>query len=140
MDLRLYTWNGIEINNGTTYNGSFPPGQKFNLSANAVTVPRAGEVPYLSTVVQTPSVLVIEIYLTGGANINTNRELLKKYFNPLDTTRRNLVARDAADSNRQWYVTGFPIRLNNVGGDEIYVAGPSGGTEEKPVGYVCICV
>jgi hypothetical protein len=118
MDLRLYTWNGIAINDGTTYKGSFPPGQKFNLSANAVIVPRAGEVPFLSATQQGASVLVIEIYLAGGANINTNRELLKKYFNPLDHTRHNLIARDAADGNKEWYVTGYPVRLVNVGGDE----------------------
>src|SRR5690349_7980492 len=114
MDLRLLTWNGHSINDGTHYVGVFPPGQKANLTVNPVTINRAGEFPYLSTTVLTSQVLVIEVYIAAGANINTYRETLKGYFNIMDRQRHNLIAEDGSGGT-QYYVTGFPVGIQPLG-------------------------
>src|SRR5690349_18886139 len=110
MDLNLYTWNGTAINDGTVYRASFPRGSKANLSANAIQIPRAGEDPFLSGSVKGSPFLVITVDILPGQNINTKREALKGIF-LLDGQRHNLIAKDAADSDRQWYVTGIPVRF-----------------------------
>ena len=111
MQLSLYQWNGKSINDGTTFRAYIPPGQLMNLSANAITVPRAIDFPYLSTTNLPNHTFTIGINIVGGQTIHTNREILKGYFNVTDKQRHNLVAKDTADSDRQWYLTGFPIRI-----------------------------
>lgn len=110
MKLSLLTWNSISINT-SAIKCTIPPGQMLNLSSNPVTVNRAFDFPYLSGTVLQPKVFVIEVYIPAGQNINTNRELLKKYFNITDPTRHNLIAQDENDSNKQYYLTGYPVRL-----------------------------
>ena len=111
MQLSLYQWNGQAINDGTTLKSYIPPGQLMNLSSNAITVPRALDFPYLSTTLLQPHTFTIGVTIGAGQAIHTNRELIKGYFDIADTQRHNLVAQDTADSNRQWYLTGFPIRV-----------------------------
>ena len=118
MDLVLSTWNGQNINNSSPFKSYFPRGQKANLSANAVTVNRAGDFPFLSDKVLNAPRLQIGVYIASGQAVNTNREVLKKYFNITDRQRHNLVALDADDSNKSYYVTGFPVAINNIGGNE----------------------
>lgn len=118
MDLRLKTWNSLNINNGSPFDAWFPMGSKVNLSANAVTVNRVGDFPYLSTTVLTPGTLTIGVKIAAGQNINTNREVLKKYFDITDAQRHNLIAEDGSGGT-QWYVTGFPIRVVPADNDEI---------------------
>lgn len=118
MNLTLFTWNSLNINNATPFTSYFPKGQKANLSANPVTVNRAGDFPFLSDSVLTAPQLQIGVIIAPGQNINTNRELLKKYFNVTDRTRHNLIAKDSDDSDKQYYVTGFPVRINNLGNNE----------------------
>src|SRR5689334_4619456 len=110
MDLVLYSWNGTAINAGTVYRASFPRGSKANLSANAIQIPRAGEDPFLSASVKGSPILVITADMLPGQNVNTKREAQKGIF-LLDGVRHNLIAKDAADSDRQWYVTGIPVRF-----------------------------
>lgn len=115
MDLRLFSWNSYEINNSNPFKASFPLGQKANLTANVITIPRADDDPFLSDTQLTGHTLVIEIYVAGGQNINTSRETVKQYFNVRDKTRHNLIAKDYADSDKQYYVTGFPIGVQPLG-------------------------
>jgi len=118
MDLRLYSWNSLAINDRNPFFSAFPLGQKANLSANVITVPRADDDPFLSDTQLTGHVLVIEVYVAGGQNVDTSRELVKRYFNVRDKTRHNLIAKDNADSDRQYYVTGFPVGISPLGGSE----------------------
>jgi hypothetical protein len=111
MQLVIDTWNSISINNGNPFSSTFPPGQLVNLSANGVTVPRAALFPFLSTKVLTSHVIVLRVLIAPSKDIPTNRELLKAIFNIQDTVRHNLVVKDIVDSNRQWYLTGFPVRV-----------------------------
>lgn len=114
MELRLKTWNSLNINDGTTFQAWISSGQLVNLSADGITVPRALDYPFVSTSVLPAHVLVIEVSIAPGQTINVKRELLKSYFNVMDTTKHNLVAEDIADSNRQWYVTGIPVRVVEI--------------------------
>ena len=114
MKLSLLTWNSININSAEI-KSTIPVGQLANLSANAVTVNRAGDYPFLSDTQLPAHIFVIEVYIVGGANINTNREALKGYFNVMDRSRHNLVAQDENDSNRQYYLTGLPIGFSSQG-------------------------
>ena len=82
-----------------------------NLTSNAITVPRALDFPYLSTTLLQPHTFTIGVIIGAGQTIHSNREIIKGYFNIQDTQRHNLVAKDTADSDRQWYLTGFPIRI-----------------------------
>lgn len=118
MKLSLLTWNSLNIAS-STLNSIIPPGQLANLSATAVTVPRAGDFPFLSTTNPNAHVFVINVYVAKNQNINTARELVKQYFNITDQTRHNLVAQDESDGNRQYYLTGFPIGISPLGGNEI---------------------
>ena len=111
MQLSLYQWNGHSINDGTTFKAWIPPGQLMNLTSNSITVPRALEFPYLSTTLLQSHTFIINVSVAGGQTIHTNREVLKGWFNIADPQRHNLIAKDTADSERQWYLTGFPIRV-----------------------------
>lgn len=117
MKLSLLTWNSQNIAS-STLNAVIPLGQLANLSATAITVPRSGDFPFLSTTNPNGHVFVIEVYVAKTQNINTARELVKQYFNIIDQTRHNLVAQDEADSNKQYYLTGFPIGISPLGGNE----------------------
>jgi hypothetical protein len=116
MKLSLLTWNGSNINNGNPFYAIIPQGQLANLSVNAVLVNRAGDYPALTSVVKQPSILVIQVIIAAGSNINTNRELLKKYFFT-DESIHNLVAQDEADGNKQYYRSGIPVRLVESNGE-----------------------
>jgi hypothetical protein len=116
MNLLLLTWNGQTINSGSPFYSDFPPGSKVNLHGNVVTVPRAGNYPYVSGIVADPQALMIRVRIAAGQDIDTNRELLKQYFNFEDGTRHNLIAENGA-SGTQWYVTGFVRDVRNEGGN-----------------------
>lgn len=118
MDLRLSTWNSTNINNATPFTSYFPKGQKTNLASNPVRVSRAGDFPFLSDTVLSAPTLAIGVIIAAGQSINTNREILKKTFNITDRVKHNLVALDADDSNKSYYVTGIPTRINNIGNSE----------------------
>jgi len=118
MKLSLLTWNSQNIAS-STLNSVIPPGQLANLRATVSTVPRAGDFPFLSTTNPDAHIFVIEVYVARNQNINTARELVKQYFNITDQTRHNLVAQDEADSNKQYYLTGFPIGISPLGSNDL---------------------
>lgn len=110
MKLKLLTWNSININDGTSYNAYIPPPQLANQSNNPVLVNRANDYPFLSVAQRNASFITINVVIAPNANINTYRELLKRYFFS-DLNRHNLVAQDENDSNRQLYRTGIPVSM-----------------------------
>lgn len=117
MNLILVSWNGQNINNGSPFVSFFPRGSKVNLNASAITVTRSGNYPVLSNIVANPHTLTIGVNLGAGQNINTNREVLKKYFNFEDYTRHNLIAEDGSGGT-QWYLTGFVRQVVSEGNEE----------------------
>lgn len=114
MKLSLYTWNSQAINDGTYLKAWIPPGQLMNLTANGITVPRAYDFPALSGTVLTAHAFVINLTIVPGNAINTYRETIKTYFDITDQQRHNLIAKDTNDSDRQWYLTGFPVRVVEI--------------------------
>jgi hypothetical protein len=111
MQLDILTWNTININDGNPFNTTFPPGQLVNLSADGISVPRAAMFPFLSTKVAKTNSILLRVIIAPTKVIPTNRELLKAYFNIDDYTKHNLVAKDLLDSDRQWYLSGFPTNV-----------------------------
>lgn len=113
MNLNLFTWNGQNINDGSPFLSVFPRGSKVNIHGNVITSPRAGNYPWVNGIVADQQSLLIGVRLAPGQDINTNREKVKQYFNFEDYTRHNLIAKDAADSDKQWYLTGFVRDVRN---------------------------
>ena len=114
MNLLLLTWNGTNINSGSPFYADFPPGSKVNIHGNVVTAPRAGNYPFVSNIVHNPQILQIRLRIAAGQNIDTNREILKQYFNFEDGRKHTLVAEDGSGGT-QWYVTGFVRDVVNEG-------------------------
>lgn len=112
MNLLFLTWNGQNINNGSPFYSDFPPGSKVNIHGNVISTPRANNYPHLGGIVADPQTLLIYVRIAPGQNIDTNRELLKQYFNFEDHTRHNLIAEDGSGGT-QWYVTGFVRDVRN---------------------------
>lgn len=110
MKLSLLTWNSVNINNGSPYSASIVSGQLGSISRNPVLVNRAGDYPALTAVVKNPSVLVINVIVSAGQNINTYREALKAHFFG-DDLRHDIIAKDTNDSDRQYYRTGIPVTM-----------------------------
>jgi hypothetical protein len=113
MDHVIVSWNGQNINNGTPFKASFPLGSKTRLNANPIFVQRAGEYPKLSGAQLGSHTLNINVWIADGQNINTNRELVKQYFNT-DGLLHNLIITDGSGGT-QWYVSGIVQSVNPDG-------------------------
>lgn len=111
MKLSLLTWNAVNINDGNPFKAAIRPGQLSVVSKSPVVVNRSLDEPFLSTVVRNSSSLIIQVLVASGQNVNTNRELVKRYFFG-DDNRHDIVAQDENDSNKQYYRTGIPISIN----------------------------
>lgn len=111
MELVIVSWNSLAINDSNPYQSTFPPGQRVNLTAQGVTVPRANLFPYLSTRVLKDQFVQIRVAIAPTKSIPTYRELLKSYFDVTDNSPHNLIVKDIADSDRQWYLRGYPVEV-----------------------------
>lgn len=113
MELVIVSWNSLAINDSNPYQSTFPPGQRVNLMAQGVTVPRANLFPYLSTRVLKDQFIQIRVIIaaTDTNSIPTYRELLKAYFDVTDNSPHNLICKDINDGDRQWYLRGFPVEV-----------------------------
>jgi hypothetical protein len=116
MDHIIVSWNGQNINNGSPFKSSFPLGSKTRLTSNPIFVNRAGEYPKLSGTQKGQHTINIEVRIASGGNLNTNRELLKQYFDT-DGLLHNLIITDGSGGT-QYYVSGSVIGVNPVGGEE----------------------
>lgn len=114
MNLLFLTWNGQNINNGTPFYSDFPSGSKVNLHANPIRASRSGKSPFLSGVVPGAPSQLIRVRIAPGQNIDTNRELLKQYFNYEDGRKHYLIAEDGSGGT-QWYKTGIVRDVTNEG-------------------------
>src|SRR5215210_4113979 len=102
MQLSIISWNGTNINNSSPFVAILPRGQMANIRLNPVITPRADDYPDLSSAVKQGSTIIVNVIIPAGQNINTNRELIKRYF-AFDGTKANLIAADTADGNKQYY-------------------------------------
>lgn len=111
MELVIVSWNGLNVNDGSPYFSTFPPGQRVNLSAQGISIPRANLFPYLSGRVLKEHFIRVRVVIAQGSNIPTNRELLKAYFDVTDNSPHNLITKDIANGDKQWYVRGYPTQV-----------------------------
>jgi hypothetical protein len=109
MRLSLMTWNGHNINDTTNYIGYIPGGQLINLKGQASYVTRVAAFPFLSSKILSDHYLTIEISCRG--TISTQWDELKGWFAIDDFTSHQLIAKDQADSDRQWYLSGMVIQV-----------------------------
>src|SRR5581483_1217480 len=133
MNLLPYTWNGYAINdwkwNGTNvgeWSSEFPMGQRANLKATGVYSPIAYNYPKLSTVQAADHYIVVTFHPKSLTHsLSYMREQLKQWF-PVgeDYTPHQLIAQDIEDSNRQWYLSGIPVSVdqNDAGEFQVTIA------------------
>jgi hypothetical protein len=122
MLLSLYSWDGNLINDGANYTAHIPPGQAMP-AATPEYVNRGQNWPLLAGKTLSGATFTFQIVFKG--TIHTQLEELKKWFPTNDYTLRNLVAKDTSDSDRTWYVQGFPIQpplfTNSNGAASVFV-------------------
>ncbi len=120
MLLTLYSWDGHLINDGTNYKAWFPRGSKPMPSAFPVWAPRAQSFPQLASKTINGGMVTFMIECKG--TFHSQAETLRQWFAVDDYTPRVLICKDSADSDRQWYVTGFPTEpvLEQEGGISVY--------------------
>ena len=120
MRLSLFTYNGTAINNGTDYSAYFPTGSVLLLAgANPVMVSRENAAPILVYKDRQPARWAIHMKLLG--TIHSQRDTLATLFNPNDKTMKTLIAKDSADSDKQWYVKANCAGFPELNGQELVV-------------------
>jgi hypothetical protein len=122
MLLSLYTYNGIAINDGTNYEAVINPAQTMP-GANAAYVDRGQTWPYLAGKTLNGGLFTFQIVMKG--TLHSKFETLKALFRTDDFNYRRLVAKDTADSDRQWYIEGYPVLppslVNTEGGTAVNI-------------------
>ena len=106
MQLTIYSWDGHLINDTTNYVSWFPRGLKKMPSAFPLWAARSRTFPLLANKNIDGGMLTFAIECKG--TFHSQAEELRKWFAVDDYTPRQLIVKDTADSNRQWYVEGFP--------------------------------
>jgi hypothetical protein len=105
MILKLISYNGHNINDGTNYT-AYPIQSSILANSTALFSQRAGNWPVLSGKTFDGKLLPVVIYLQG--TLASQREEIMAWFNHLDQTPYKLLAADLANSSKQWYVMGTP--------------------------------
>lgn len=109
MKLKLLTWNSYNLNSGA-FSSYIQAGQLANHSVSVLLVNRANDYPAVTTSIKNSSTITIGVVINSGYDINTYREVLKGVFFASEE-KHNLVVEDQNDSNKQYYRSGYPIRL-----------------------------
>ena len=122
MQLALYTWNGNAINDGTNFTAVIPPGQTMP-GGSPQFVDRGQSWPFLAGKTLSGAVFTFKIIMRG--NIPAQLETLKSWFRSDDYVIHKLIAKDAVDGDRQWYLEGYaitpPTFTNSDGSSEVIV-------------------
>ena len=111
MDLRIVSWDGFtDINDGEHFACWIPKGSRNQISAQPVFVERSNELPGyagkrfgLWTFPLTVDILLDDFH--------AGLDELKRRFATLDRSLKRLVAADAADGNRLWYLEATPLEF-----------------------------
>jgi len=122
MLLSLYSYDGVLLNDSTNYNATIPPGNSMP-AANPEFVNRGSTWPKLAGKTLSGATFTFKVIFRG--TIHTQLEALKALFRVDDFTPRQLIAFDTSDSNRAWYVMGYPVQPplfeNSEGGGSVIV-------------------
>lgn len=115
MQLSIISWSSsdlsatTDINNGTDFRAWY--------EANQITVPERSAVYHqrnntskrLAGTVTNEMDFTFKIQCLG--TFHTQRETVKRYFSPESYALGTLTFADAANSNKEWYITGMPLRV-----------------------------
>jgi hypothetical protein len=94
-DLKIVSWEGNNINDGTSYESKFTPGTEWGLpSVQANFVPRHGRWPLVSTISRPGARLRFNTKITDSASIRTLRDQLLGWFDPEAEVSGSLVIED----------------------------------------------
>jgi len=106
MRLRLYSWDGHQIDDTTNYNAVIEPGNAMP-AATATFIDLGQGDPILAGKVLDGGYFTFVIVLRG--NVETQRDELNKWFRTNDFTFRQLLAYDLDSGNKDWYLEGYPV-------------------------------
>jgi hypothetical protein len=106
MRLELYQWNSHNINDSTNYQAVIQPGNSMpSATANFIDIGQGN--PVLAGKTLDGGYFTIHIILRG--NVETQRDELNGWFSPADFTPHKLVALDKDNSDKDWYLEGYPV-------------------------------
>lgn len=115
MQLSPYTWNSHAINDGVNFEAWFPDGAvNTQTDSRPVFVDRTNNAPLY--VYKGRQVRRLPLHIKMLGTIHSQIDTLKSYFNTFDVNDYVLVATDAADSDRQWYVNATVESMNKIDG------------------------
>lgn len=101
MTITIQTWNGHNINDGTSYNSWIEEGAWRLPPVSVVTADREGRGPIVSNVDRLPHFFVIGTTIVGSS-VATKRKQLRQWFDPTDETPHQLVI--LGDSGKKQYI------------------------------------
>lgn len=121
MQLEIYSWDSHLINDTTNYVAWFPRGAKKMPSSYPLWAIRSKTFPKLANKTLDGGILSFAIECRG--TFHSQAETLNSWFGVDDFTPRRLIVKDKADSDRQWYVEGFPTEpvLAQDGGVSVFL-------------------
>lgn len=102
MNLRLVSYNGVNINDAVNYNAFISDDIKLQGDARIVQVSRAGRRPIHASKILQGYELRITVQMLG--TVATQLNALKSIFDVEDEIPRQLIVRNTADADRRWHV------------------------------------
>lgn len=109
MQLSIVSWNGsTDINNGTEFSAWYETGQTF-VQRQPTYIERTNRWQKLAGADLTDASFTFKILCLG--TIHSQRETIKSRFSLENYSIGTLIVQDTADSNRQWYIKGMPIKV-----------------------------
>jgi hypothetical protein len=113
--LTIRTWDGHDINDGTSYTAGFSPGAEWGLpDSPAYNVKRFGAWPVVTTLQRDGRELQLFISIEDATNIRTLRGQLLRWFDPEDETPKELVIADDSTGTLERYVMAICTELRPV--------------------------
>ena len=107
MNITIISWDGHNINDGSSYRAKFLGDKPFSPMGEGVYARRSGEWPMLATVTRQPLTVPLTIEALGtAAQIADNMSQLAAWFSlEDDLDAKKLLVKDEDDT--QWYVMGY---------------------------------
>lgn len=119
MIIKLVSYNGTNINDGTNYRGFISSDIKLQGDARIVNVDRSGRRPVYAAKVLNDYDITIAIECLG--TLESQIDALKALFDVEDETPRQLVVKDTADSDKNWYVYATVRSMPTLKNKTVYI-------------------
>jgi hypothetical protein len=121
MQLSPYSFNSITtINDGSNFSAYFPVGSvTIQADGKPYFVERTNAAPQYVYKGRTTRRMPIHIKMLG--TIHSQIDTLKAYFQTFDPDEHKLIAKDTANSNKEWYVNATVESFNKIDGQEAVV-------------------